>query len=101
MTTRKCSNVGAFGIRDRLVMISLSGLNALLMAHSRGESAKAAMARSATWDRTLGSRFSRRGWVRLAVFAREGRVKARRGLSLLDLEAVAPLIGRSPAASAS
>src|SRR5919107_80865 len=48
-TTRKCSSVGFDGISDRFVMISVSDLNALLMAQSRGARANAAMASSAAW----------------------------------------------------
>src|SRR4051794_3602836 len=48
-TTLKCSSVGCAGMMDRLVMISVSDLKALLIAHASGASAKAEIASSATW----------------------------------------------------
>src|SRR4051794_2415484 len=48
-TTLKCSSVGWVGMIDRLVMISVSDLNALLMAQASGARANAEMLSSPTW----------------------------------------------------
>src|SRR3954447_323535 len=62
-TTLKCSSVGWLGTIDRFVMISVSDLNALLMAQASGARAKAEMARSPrcvpTRPRVLRVRFRR------------------------------------------